>query len=185
MNEGHIAKRYAKALLEYAAARGEDTALYDRMKLLSATVAATPHLLETISSPMVPYAGKLQLLCNAAGVTAAEDSYQRVVRLLLENRRENLVRNIALGYVSLYRLARRIGTALLVSAEPLPGAIIERIRRRAEQQTKGKVEIENRIDPSIKGGFIFQINDLRLDASVAGQLEKVRRQFIRKNKIIV
>ncbi|MDR0582273.1 MAG: F0F1 ATP synthase subunit delta [Prevotellaceae bacterium] len=185
MNEGHIARRYAKALLEYAAARGEDTALYDRMKLLSGTVADTPHLLETISSPVVPYADKLQLLYNLSGATAAEDSYQRFVRLLLKNRRENLVRNIALGYITLYRLARRIGQALLISAEPLPEAIIERIRRRAEQQTQGKVEIENRIDPSIKGGFIFQINDLRLDASVAGQLEKVRRQFIRKNKIIV
>lgn len=185
MNEGHIAKRYAKALLEYAAAQGEDTALYERMKLLSDTVAATPRLLETISSPVVSYADKQQLLCNMPGATAADDSYRRFVRLLLENRRENLVRNIALSYVTLYRLAHHIGKVLLVTAEPLPDAIMERIRRRAEQQTQGKVEIENRIDPSIKGGFIFQINDLRLDASVAGQLEKVRRQFIRKNKIIV
>ena len=185
MNEGHIAKRYAKALLEYAAAHGEDTALYDRMKSLTGTVAATPRLLETLSSPVVSYADKLQLLCNMAGATAAEDTYRRFVRLLLENHRENLARNIAMSYITLYRSARRIGQALLISAEPLPEAIIERIRRRAEQQTQGTVEIENRIDPSIKGGFIFQINDLRLDASVAGQLEKVRRQFIRKNKIIV
>jgi F-type H+-transporting ATPase subunit delta len=184
MNEGHIARRYAKALLEFAAEHGEDTVLYDRMKLLSGIVATTPHLLETIGSPMVPYADKQQLLYEIAGA-AAEESYKRFVRLLLENCRENLVRNIALSYIALYRSTRRIGKVLLVSVEPLPDAIIERIRRRAEQQTKGTVEIENRIDPSIKGGFIFQIDDLRLDASVAGQLEKVRRLFIRKNKIIV
>ncbi|MDR3133242.1 MAG: F0F1 ATP synthase subunit delta [Prevotellaceae bacterium] len=184
MNEGHIARRYAKALLEYATAHGEDVALYNRMKLLSSVVTTTPRLLETIGSPMVPYADKLQLLCEVAGA-AIEESYRRFVRLLLENRREHLVRNIALGYVSLYRSSRHIGKVLLVSVEPLPEAVIERIRRRAEQQTQGTVEIENRIDPGIKGGFIFQIDDLRLDASVAGQLEKVRRQFIRKNKIIV
>jgi F0F1-type ATP synthase delta subunit len=27
------------------------------------------------------------------------------------------------------------------------------------------------------GGFIFQIDDFRVDASVAGQLEKIRRQL--------
>ncbi|MDR2801730.1 MAG: F0F1 ATP synthase subunit delta [Prevotellaceae bacterium] len=184
MNDGHIAKRYAKALLEYAAARGEDAALYGRMKSLAELVATTPRLLETVSSPMVSYADKLQLLCGAAGATA-ESSFRRFAQLLLENRREHLIRNIALSYVTLYRATRHIGKVLLVSVEPLPDAVIERIRSRAERQTKGAVEIENRIDPSIKGGFIFQIDDLRLDASVAGQLEKVRRQFIRKNKIIV
>ncbi|MDR1405974.1 MAG: F0F1 ATP synthase subunit delta [Prevotellaceae bacterium] len=184
MNEGHIARRYAKALLDYATAHGEDIALYDRMKLLSGVLATAPHLRKTISSPMVSYADKQQLLCDAAGAEV-EKSYRRFVRLLLENRRENLLRNIALCYIALYRFTRRIGTVLLVSAEPLPGAIIERIRRHAEQQTQGKVEIENRVDASIKGGFIFQIDDRRLDASVAGQLEKVRRLFVRKNKIIV
>ncbi|MDR3350629.1 MAG: F0F1 ATP synthase subunit delta [Prevotellaceae bacterium] len=184
MNEGHIAKRYAKALLGYAAARGEDEALYGRMKLLSEVITATPRLLKTINSPMVSPADKLQLLCEAAGATG-EDSFRQFVRLLLANRREHLLRNIALSYVSLYRSTHRIGEVLLVSVSPLPAAVIERIRHRATQQTQGTVEIENRIDPGIKGGFIFQINGLRLDASVAGQLEKVRRQFIRKNKIIV
>jgi F-type H+-transporting ATPase subunit delta len=184
MNEGHIARRYAKALLEYAATCGEDLALYGRMNALLRVIAVTPRLLETIGSPVVPYADKLQLLYNTAGANV-EDSYQRFVRLLLENRRENLLQNIALSYIALYRSTRRIGKMLLVSTAPLPEAIIERMKRRAEEQTQGTVEVENRVDASIKGGFIFQLNDLRLDASVAGQLEKVRRQFIRRNKIIV
>ena len=44
---------------------------------------------------------------------------------------------------------------------------------------------EHRVDPSIIGGFIFEIDGLRLDASTAAQLKSVRRQFIEKNRRIV
>ena len=40
-------------------------------------------------------------------------------------------------------------------------------------------------NPSIEGGFIFDINDFRLDASIATQLKKVKQQFIDKNRRIV
>jgi F-type H+-transporting ATPase subunit delta len=184
MNDGHIAKRYARALLEHAAACGEDAMLYGRMKILLEAIVVTPRLSEMLGSPVVAYADKLQLLCAAVGADA-EDGYRRFARLLLKNRRESLLRNIALNYITLYRRTHHIGKVELVSVEPLSEAVMERIRKTTEQQTHGPIEIENRIDPDLLGGFIFQINDLRLDASIAGQLEKVRRQFIRKNKIIV
>jgi F-type H+-transporting ATPase subunit delta len=41
------------------------------------------------------------------------------------------------------------------------------------------------VDPKILGGFIFEIDDYRLDASVATQFEKIKKQFIEKNKRIV
>ena len=37
----------------------------------------------------------------------------------------------------------------------------------------------------ILGGFIFQIDDMRLDASVRQQFELIKKQFIEKNKRIV
>jgi F-type H+-transporting ATPase subunit delta len=184
MNDGHIAKRYAQALLDYAVEHGEDKLLYDRMKILTQTIAAAPRLMETLGSPVVPYSDKRQLLLDAVGAEA-EESYCRFVQILLDNRRERLLRNIALNYISLYRQAQRIGVVSLVSVKPLPAAVVERIRENLVANAYSDIEIENRIDRNIKGGFIFQINDLRLDASVAGQLEKLRRQFIRKNKIIV
>ena len=42
-----------------------------------------------------------------------------------------------------------------------------------------------KVDPSIEGGFIFDINDFRLDASIATQLKRVKQQFIDKNRRIV
>ena len=47
------------------------------------------------------------------------------------------------------------------------------------------MELQTEVDPSIEGGFIFDINDFRLDASIATQLKKVKQQFIDKNRRIV
>jgi len=47
------------------------------------------------------------------------------------------------------------------------------------------VYLDTEIDPSIEGGFILTVNDLALDASVKGQIERIRREFISRNQRIV
>jgi F-type H+-transporting ATPase subunit delta len=176
MNDGLISKRYAKALLEFAAAHGEDKLMYESMKLLSESIAATPRLRETLQSPVVASSDKEALLYGAVGAATGE-CYRRFVRLALENRRESSLQNIALSYLDLYRRAHRIERVSVVSATPLSGALANRIRRDVERRTRGTVELDLRVDPNLGGGFIFQIDDFRVDASVAGQLEKIRRQL--------
>lgn len=176
MNDGLISKRYAKALLAFAAARGEDKLMYESMKQLSASIAATPRLRDVLQSPAVAAGDKEELLCGAAGEAAGE-SYRRFVRLALKNRREGSLQSIALSYLDLYRRVHRIGRVSVVSAAPLSGDFVGRIRYDVERRTRGTVEIDLRVDPSLGGGFIFQMDDFRVDASVAGQLEKIRRQL--------
>ncbi|MDR0414396.1 MAG: F0F1 ATP synthase subunit delta [Prevotellaceae bacterium] len=176
MNNGLISKRYAKALLEFATAHGEDKSVYESMKTLSESIAATPRLRETLQSPVVPVGDKEALLCSVVGAGAGE-CYRRFVRLTLENRREGLLQNIALGYLALYRRVHRIGRISIVSATPLSDSLIGRIRYGVERRTRGTVELDLRVDASLGGGFIFQMDDFRVDTSVAGQLEKVRKQL--------
>lgn len=184
MNEGLIAKRYAKALFEYAASRGEDKRLYERMRQLSRNLSAVPRIREFMLNPVLHREDKAKLIIDAAGGDV-EPSFARFVRLLLDNKREVLLQSVALSYMSLYRKEHRITVVWLVSAEPMPEFILERIRLDVERRTRGPVEMETRTDESIKGGFIFQIDDLRLDASVAGQLNSIKQQFLSRNRAII
>ena len=61
----------------------------------------------------------------------------------------------------------------------------ERIHDSASSLLHASMELQTEVDPSIEGGFIFDINDFRLDASIATQLKKVKQQFIDKNRRIV
>ena len=47
------------------------------------------------------------------------------------------------------------------------------------------VEFKTKVDPGIIGGGILEIGYWRIDASIAGQLKRVKKQFIEKNRRIV
>ena len=49
--------------------------------------------------------------------------------------------------------------------------------------TKLKVEIDNKIDSSIVGGFIINIEDKELNASISNQIESLKRRFISNRNI--
>ena len=78
-----------------------------------------------------------------------------------------------------------IGVGKLITAVPVSQEVRERIHDSASSLLHASMELQTEVDPSIEGGFIFDINDFRLDASIATQLKKVKQQFIDKNRRIV
>jgi F-type H+-transporting ATPase subunit delta len=177
MNEGLISRRYAKALYEYADERGEQDAFYQRMLTLATVMTEIPRLRDTLTSPMVADHYKRDLLEEATGKDP-EQTYRDFVRLILTNRREASLQDIALSYADLYRREKNICTVRITSAQKLTDEALARFRRRVEGRTHGTVEFSNVIDPTIGGGFIFQMGDTRLDASVKGQLDRLRRKLM-------
>lgn len=184
MNEGLISKRYAKALYNHASEMGEDTLLYHRMQILEALLRKMPDLRATLKSPMIPAKYKIDLLKIATGKNA-EQSYLDFINLVVSNHRTDTLLMITLSYQIIYRHKKRISVVHLISAKKLSRGALERIRDLTEQQTHGKVEFSNHIDPSIDGGFIFQLDDIRIDASVKGQLDRISRRLTQNNKSII
>ncbi len=105
-------------------------------------------------------------------------------RLVLKERRETYLQFMSLMYLDLYRKKKHIGVGKLITAVPVDKATEERIRQTAAHILHAYMELETVVDPSIEG-FVFDINDYRLDASIATQLKKVKQQFIDKNRRIV
>ena len=129
---------------------------------------------------------KLALICTAAvGNAPVSNEFKRFINLVLKNRREDILQYIILSYRTLYHQKKHIGTAKLITAIPVSTEVEERIRQAASSILHAHMELESEVDPKIEGGFIFDINDYRLDASIATQFKKVKRQFIDKNRRIV
>ncbi|WP_288180100.1 F0F1 ATP synthase subunit delta, partial [Bacteroides sp. CAG:633] len=81
--------------------------------------------------------------------------------------------------------SKHIGVAKLITAVPVTKEEEERIRNSASTLLHARMELQTEVDPSVLGGFIFDVNNFRLDASIATQLKKVKEQFIDKNRRIV
>ena len=68
---------------------------------------------------------------------------------------------------------------------PMDETTEQRLKEWIVSRTHGTVELRTLVRPDILGGFIFEMNSMRLDASVATQLREIREQFIDRNKRIV
>ena len=66
-----------------------------------------------------------------------------------------------------------------------PGSLESRLRELIGKETGCELLLETKVDPSLIGGFVFEVEDMILDASVSRQLDIIRRQFIEKNRRIV
>lgn len=186
MEVGILSMRYAKALMGYAQERKAEDRVYDEFNTLSYCFSAQPALREALDNPVIPVKTKIELLCTAAvGNGKASEVFERFIRLVLERHREGYLQFMALMYLDLYRKLKHIGVGRLITAVPVDKATEERIRSTAAHILHADMELDTVVDPSIEGGFIFDINDYRLDASIATQLKRVKQQFIDKNRRIV
>lgn len=186
MEVGILSMRYAKALIDFATDQGAEGVVYEEFLRLTSGFRTHPTLRTTLDNPIVPMNEKITLVSVAAnGDKPSSEAFTRFIRLVLEHKREEYLQTMGLMYIDLYRKLKHIGVGRLVTAVPVDKATEERIRSTAAHILHARMELETVVDPSIEGGFVFDINDVRLDASVATQLKRVKKQYIDKNKRIV
>ena len=154
------------------------------MSVMANNYLLIPGLRKALDNPLLPMNDKIKLLCNAAGGKVSQE-VERFITLVLHERREKFMQFIACSYIDLYRKQNNILLGKLITAEKVNKEIEDRMRMMIVKGTQGTVEFETSVEPSIIGGFILDIDYNRLDASVATQLNRVRRQFMEKNRRIV
>ena len=71
-----------------------------------------------------------------------------------------------------------------MTAAPVDG-LKERLEKLFHERTGAEIQIHEKVNPEILGGFVFEMDGYMLDASVETQLRRIRRQLIEKNNRIV
>lgn len=109
-----------------------------------------------------------------------EPDLTRLVMLLRKNGRERFLRFVLNDFIRLWCKSTGAHLVHLAMAAPDP-ALPDRIAA----LIGGKVYIDTETDPSIEGGFTVILDDMMLDASVRGQIDRIKRQLIERNSRIV
>ena len=105
--------------------------------------------------------------------------------LLNQNGRMELVQDILRDFVDMYHRSIGIRKAHLTTVSEPSERLLQRLKALVKQKTGDDVIIEVDVDPSLVGGFVFDIDDYLLDASVKRQLDLIREQFIERNRRII
>lgn len=185
MNTGVVSSRYASALLKYVGETGNGERVYSQVSALSGSLAAVEQLRAIIDNPMaVSDRQKYDLLVTALDGEPMAEELRRFIRLVMRNKRTKMLRLIFLSFLDQYRKANGIKVSRLITAVPAP-ELEQKLSQMAKEKSGDTVLFEHLIDPAIIGGFIFEIDGLRVDASVSAQFKSVKRQFVEKNRRIV
>ncbi len=184
MNSGTISMRYVRALFSHALENKAEDTVYTEMKNLSESFAANINLRSILDNPVLNADDKLKLITAAAG-SKVSDIFDKFIRLVLRQRRENHLQTIALSYLDVYHAHKNITVGRLVTARPMDKPTVDKIKQ-IVQKTKpsATVELVTEVDPDITGGFILYVDSFRLDASVSSQLRKIKDELMHKNKKI-
>ena len=184
MNTGAISMRYARALLMLANETGVAAKVYQEALTLRKSFRQVPELRRAMELPVMTREDKYRVLVQAAGGEITKQM-RKFLELVLEKKREKYLTGINQAFIDLYRKQEKIRVGKLTTAVPIAPEEVERIRQIVVQSAGGTAEFATKVDPSIEGGFIFEINTYRLNASVADQMRRIKQQFIEKNRRIV
>jgi len=176
MDAGIISNRYAKAIFQFALDRKEESRLREELIIMSEQFRAVPLLKLVLDDPTVSQAQKIKVLTTAAGKDISETCLQ-VIHLIVKNKRTHFMQSIALMYDKVYRKAKNRIILKLVTTEPasmeMKNKLVNLIKYKNEQ-----VDFISKTDSELIGGFILEIEDQRLDASIKNQLNQLRLEFI-------
>ncbi|HRH65433.1 MAG TPA: ATP synthase F1 subunit delta [Bacteroidia bacterium] len=185
MVETKVSKRYAKSLIELAQERGVTDTVQADMKLFADTCAQNRDLSLLLSNPIIQSDKKMEILRKIFGgkMNALSISFFEIVT---RKSREAYLEHIAKSYITLYKTQKGILTAEVTSAIGLDENLRKKVYAMVSNSGKSEVELIEKIDPKLIGGFVLRIGDKQYDASISAELRKLAKEFssnpyVRKN----
>ena len=177
MDNGKISVRYARALFQLAQEQGCEKAVYDGLtRFVHNYALAITQFNEVLADPIVAREEKVKLVEMAVG-EPMHDCLKHFIAFVAEQKRESKMLLIALKYMETYRTKHNILSTKVTTASELSEASYDKIKAYIKQTFDADAEMDVKIDPALIGGFILDIENTRLDASVAGQLNAMKNRL--------
>jgi len=167
--------RYAKAVLSLAQDKKATEDVQKDMQTIIDTVDNSSDLSVLLNSPLIKSEVKLASLKEVFKATG--DLTKKLFDVLVENKRVDLLDNVAKQYIILFDQLNNTQIAKVTTAVPLSKDLEAKVLSKVKELTGNEATIENVIDESIIGGFILRVGDLQYNASIANKLTNLKREL--------
>jgi F-type H+-transporting ATPase subunit delta len=177
MNESKISVRYAKALFSFAREANSFDVLKRDIELLYQCIQEIPELQFVIQSPVIKVREKIRLF---------EESFRNsfdpltfsFINLVISRRREEFLAGISRYFLVLLKTEQGIQSAELVTAAPLDETIRQSILRFITRKFNKTIELHEKVEDKLIGGFVLRVGDHQIDASIASKLVRIKTALI-------
>lgn len=172
-----LASRYAKSLIDIAIEQSALEDILKDMQMIDLVCRQNRDFLLLMRSPIVS-ADKKFAIVDAIFTSRVAPLTAAFLKLLINKGREQNVDEIAQAFIQQYREKKKIKTIRLTTASPVDSTVIDVLKNKvAAAYKESSIEIETNTDPALLGGFILDMGDRQLDASIARDLSDIKKQF--------
>ncbi|MBC7449943.1 MAG: ATP synthase F1 subunit delta [Cytophagales bacterium] len=175
MKETRVAYRYAKSLVDLAAEKGLLDQVNADMTFIERVCVQNRTLVLAMKNPIIHVDKKEAILQSIFGGRVNEFTMS-LLKLLTKKHRENVVFEIAMEFQRQYR--EKMGIKLVEVTTTVPLTDDQRTNFRKILASKASsIELIEKLDSSIIGGFILKMDDEQVDESVRAKLNTLKNKF--------
>ncbi len=177
MAELRVASRYVKSLLDLAVEKGQLEAVHEDMLLFSKVCKENHDFGLMLKSPVIRHEKKRDILEKIFSGKMNKLTLA-IIDIVTRKNREPLLEAIAAEFHNAYNKQKGIGRASITTTIPMDKSLrgeIETIVKKLSD--KKAVEIDEKVDQELIGGFILNVGDLQVDASIRSKLNALKLKF--------
>jgi F-type H+-transporting ATPase subunit delta len=166
---------YARALFEASEENGVLDRAREDLGLFVAALDEVPELDTLLRNPQIDPRAKADTVDALVGGT--DELLQNFLRLVIEKNRGGELREIQREFERLVAERERRLTVELTTAYQLSDEEAQEITEQIARASGRPVDATRNVDESLIGGFVLKAGTMRVDASVRGRLERLRREL--------
>lgn len=173
--QSRAAIRYAKAIFEIAKEENSIDSVFRDMKTVEILCNSSHDFKNLLSNSQINYNEKktaiLSLIKDHNSLTI------KLLDLLIQNKRVNIVNDIANSFIQLYNSHNDIKEAVVITASPIDKDLEEKILSKINISDLKSINLKNIVNPEILGGFIIRFDGKEYNASVKQNLNNLKTQL--------
>jgi F-type H+-transporting ATPase subunit delta len=176
MYQSQVAVRYAKALLQFSEEQNAEEEVAADMQTLLKLFSEVPELHQVVNHPSLSGQQKKKMLKQVV-TSGFHLVTNRFLDFICDQKREDQLAGMAHNYLLRYAEAKGLKRAVFTTAIAMTERERKAVVKMVETHYNVTLDFTEKIDKELIGGFVIEIDDKRIDASVTAQLKQIRQQL--------
>jgi F-type H+-transporting ATPase subunit delta len=177
MADSRAVSRYVKSLLGLAVEKNALEFVHEDMLLFSKVCRENRAFELMLKNPIIRHDKKREIL-QRVFQGKVNDLTLAIFDILTQKNREPLLPGIANEFHAAYNNHKGIGRAYITTAVPLDAELRAEFENIVKNiSDKKQVELTEKVDDEMIGGFILNVGDRQVDASIKNKLKALKVKF--------
>jgi F-type H+-transporting ATPase subunit delta len=177
MADSRAASRYVKSLLGLAEEQKVLDDVHRDMLLFSKVCDENRSIVLLLQNPVIKHDKKLEILKKIFNGKVHSLTIA-FFDIITRKNRESILSDIAKAFHNAYNDYKGIGKATVITAIPLDAGLRAEFEKLVKNYSdKKQVELIEKVDQDMIGGFVLNVGDRQIDASIKNKIKSLKLKF--------